>query len=577
VNPLLKTEMNIKTFGWLLVASSLMLVLGMVIGGLSASYTLVHQFAVVVGGGILIAALLVGFQSVWQVRTLRNMMLAGAIALVAQVVLGQYLLGNGWSVASRGIHFSLSIIVLGTVSSSAGYIFINKGDLSTRLLFTGRFNRQSVVFVVLAFSAMISGVFLAESGLGFSCETWPICDSVWPPVGILWIPLIHRIVVGLVGIFLLRFTLVAWRNQRTEKLILTLVTSQLILYFAQAFVGALLTIRGNLDGIGVLHSISATMIVVVGGLLVVASGLQSDQKVSWQFEKRNAADRRQRFMDFLALNKPIVVLLLLATTLGGMVMGSKGFPSAKIVLVTMIAGGLAAGGSGAVNQFLDKDLDEKMTRTAKRPIPAGRLTPAEGLAYGIGALLVSFYLMAGYVNMISALLTLAGMIYYVFLYSILLKKRTAQNIVIGGGAGAIPPLVGWAAGTGSINLTAGFLFLIIFLWTPPHFWALALTRKNEYAEAGVPMMPVARGDAETERQILIYTILLVGVTLVMWGLNLAGWLFLGAAVLLGGYLLWLAWEVYRNGRNKVYYQMYRHSNYYLLLLFIAMAIDSVLR
>ncbi len=185
--------------------------------------------------------------------------------------------------------------------------------------------------------------------------------------------------------------------------------------------------------------------------------------------------------------------------------------------------------------------------------------------------------MAGLVNMLSALLTLVGMVYYVFLYSILLKKRTVQNIVIGGGAGAIPPLVGWAAGTGSLNLTAGFLFLIIFLWTPPHFWALALTRKNEYAEAGVPMMPVARGEAETERQIFIYTVILVAVTLVMWGLNLAGWLFLGAAVLLGTYLLWLAWQVYRNGRNKIYYRMYNHSNYYLLLLFIAMAVDSVLR
>ena len=551
--------------------------LGMVFGGLGISRNLAHQIPVVTGGGLLAASLLVGFRPIWRVKPLRDLMLPGGIALCAQAVLGQVLAGQGWSVISRGVHFTLSVIVLGTVAASAGYIFIGRGKASATLKFTNRFSRQAMVLVALAFGALISGVFLAESGLGFSCKTWPLCDSIWPPTGLLWIPLIHRVVVGLVGIFLLRFTQAAWRIQRNEKLILTLVTSLTILYFGQAFIGALLSIRGNVDGIGVLHSITAAMIVVSGGLLVVAMGLQSEQETESQVEKRSTHESRQRLKDFLALNKPVVVLLLLVTTLGGMVMGAKGFPPARIVIVTIVAGALAAGGSGAVNQFLDKDLDEKMTRTAKRPIPAGRLTPAEGLAYGIGALLVSFYLMAGLVNMLSALLTLVGMVYYVFLYSILLKKRTVQNIVIGGGAGAIPPLVGWAAGTGSLNLTAGFLFLIIFLWTPPHFWALALTRKNEYAEAGVPMMPVARGEAETERQIFIYTIILVAATLVMWGLNLAGWLFLGAAVLLGTYLLWLAWQVYRNGRNKIYYRMYKRSNYYLLLLFIAMAVNSVLR
>ena len=216
-----------------------------------------------------------------------------------------------------------------------------------------------------------------------------------------------------------------------------------------------------------------------------------------------------------------------------------------------------------------------MTRTSKRPIPSGRMTPAEGLAFGVTSLLVSFYMLAGMVNMLAALLSLAGMIYYVVLYSILLKKRSDQNIVIGGGAGAIPPLVGWAAATGSLNLTAGFLFIIIFLWTPPHFWSLALTRRNEYAAAGVPMMPVARGEDATRKQIYLYTIILVVATILMWVLGMGGVVYLVGAVVLGVYLLYMARNVWKNGRNKVYYKMYKHSNYYLLMLFIVLAVDAV--
>ena len=217
-----------------------------------------------------------------------------------------------------------------------------------------------------------------------------------------------------------------------------------------------------------------------------------------------------------------------------------------------------------------------MTRTAKRPIPAGRLTPAEGLAFGVTALVISFYLLAGFVNILSALLALIGMVYYVLIYSVFLKKRSVQNIVIGGGAGAVPPLVGWAAATGSLNLAAGFLFLIIFLWTPPHFWALALLRKKEYAAAGVPMMPVERGDEITKKLIFQYSVVLVFSTLTFWFLGLGGWIYFVGSSILGLYLLYLARQVLVNGRNRTYHRMYKHSNYYLFLLFVVLAVDSVI-
>jgi protoheme IX farnesyltransferase len=381
--------------------------------------------------------------------------------------------------------------------------------------------------------------------------------------------------MAVVGLYLLYFNRFAWKSHRNSRLILTFSNMLVVLFLAQGFVGALKLIPGTPLYLDVLHKLTGAVLAVVGGILV--SGATGKQSVSSEGEVESVPHGSigQRVKDFIALTKPIVVLLLLATTFGGMVMGARGFPSWDVIVVTLVSGALAAGGSGAVNQYLDRDLDGVMARTSKRPIPAGRLTSAEGLAFGVTAIVVSFYLLAGFVNILAALLTLAGMLYYVILYSILLKKRTVQNIVIGGGAGAVPPLVGWAAATGSLDLTAGFLFLIIFLWTPPHFWALALTRSNEYRDAGVPMMPVEKGEDVTRKLIFQYTIVLVLSTLVMWALGLAGWLFLASAIILGGYLVWLALMVWRSGRNRVYYKMYRHSNYYLLLLFVILAIDSV--
>ena len=244
-------------------------------------------------------------------------------------------------------------------------------------------------------------------------------------------------------------------------------------------------------------------------------------------------DVTQRMRDFLTLTKPIVVLLLLVTTYAGMVVGGKAWPSFSLTFWTLLGGFMAAGGSSAINQYIDRDLDKNMQRTQKRPLAAGRMTPAEGLAFGLALSVFSFYIYAGFVNLLAAFLSLAGIIYYVVLYSILLKKATVQNIVIGGGAGAIPPLVGWAAATGGLNIPALFLFAIVFMWTPPHFWALAIVRKKDYARAGVPMMPVVRGEKETRWQILIYTLELVAVTLLMPVFKFTGTIYLVSAVALG--------------------------------------------
>jgi len=342
------------------------------------------------------------------------------------------------------------------------------------------------------------------------------------------------------------------------------------LFFAQAFIGGIQVTRGFPVYLTVMHSLTAFALWVALIALVLAAGFYARDAVEFP-----PLVVRERLKDFLTLTKPIIVLLLLVTTFAGMVTGGRGWPSFSIAFWTLFGGALAAGGSGAVNQYIDRDLDKNMQRTAKRPMAAGRMTPAEGLSFGLALCIASFYIMAGFVNLLAAFLSLAGIIYYVFLYRVWLKKATVQNIVIGGGAGAIPPLVGWAAATGSLSIPAWILFLIVFMWTPPHFWALAIVRRKDYERAGVPMLPVIRGESETRKQVLIYTIELVAVTFLLPMINYTGEVYLVSAAILGGVLLYFAWRVFRTEGNKTAWRMYRYSSMYLMFLFMALMVDAL--
>jgi protoheme IX farnesyltransferase len=241
-----------------------------------------------------------------------------------------------------------------------------------------------------------------------------------------------------------------------------------------------------------------------------------------------------------------------------------------------LGGALAAGGASALNQYIDRELDGQMARTAKRPIPAGRVSAVHALMFGLGLSLLSVLVYGFLVNWTAALLSLAGNLYYVVFYTMWLKRATPQNIVIGGAAGAIPPLVGWAAVTGSINIPALFLFAIIFYWTPAHFWALALLKRNEYERGHIPMLPVVLGEKETRWQILLYSLITVALTLLLTPARVTGLFYLGAAALLGAGLLILAGLLWRGGSNKQAWRMYKYSSYYLALLFLAMMIDTTL-
>ena len=276
--------------------------------------------------------------------------------------------------------------------------------------------------------------------------------------------------------------------------------------------------------------------------------------------------------DYVELTKPKVQSLLLLTTIATMYVA--GDPSPLLVLYTCLGGYLSAGGAGAVNHWFDRDIDAQMSRTATRPIPSGRVAPRAALLFGCTLAALSLLELSIAVNPLAAGLSFSGFVGYVLVYTVWLKRRTPQNIVIGGAAGAVPPLVGWAAVTGSVSGTAVILFFIVFFWTPPHFWALSLLMKDEYEQVGVPMLPVARGEAETRRQILLYSVLLYAVTQLPFCAGGFGAIYLVASLALGLGFIAGSVRLYRRADRASALRLYLYSLAYLALLFCAMVIDA---
>ncbi len=283
---------------------------------------------------------------------------------------------------------------------------------------------------------------------------------------------------------------------------------------------------------------------------------------------------RQVISDYLELTKPKVQSLLIFTTVTTMYVA--GDPSLELVALTCLGGYLSAGGAGAVNHWYDRDIDAGMTRTADRPVPSGRVSPTAALTYGLVLAALAVVVLAVGVNPLAAALSFSGFLGYVLVYTVWLKRSTPQNIVIGGAAGAVPPLVGWAAATGSLSWTALYLFAIVFYWTPPHFWALSLLMKNEYAKVGVPMMPVVRGEHETRKQILLYSLLLYAVTQLPFCAGGFGGIYLASSIALGAVFICGAVRLYRRADRRSALWLYLYSLAYLALLFAAMVADAKL-
>jgi heme o synthase len=438
-------------------------------------------------------------------------------------------------------------------------------------------SQLAVVAAVGVFVVLITGSLVTANNAQYACAGWPLCNGgVLPDSALSWLQVAHRYAAGLVGLLIAGSVVQVWRLRRQDEPVFVAAVVTGALFVAQILVGGLNVLRGFPTFLNGLHIATASAVwagIVV--LAVLALQYVRLEPLASRVRKQSVRDLRGAVADYFALTKPIIMVLLLLTTVGAMVVGGHGWPPPDLLFWTVVGGALASGGASTLNQVIDRHLDQHMTRTARRPLAAGRIDTGGGLAFGLVLSLASFYVLAVYVNPLSAVLALFGNLYYVLGYSLLLKKSSVQNIVIGGGAGAVPPLVGWAAATGHIGLPALFLFALVFFWTPPHFWALALLKKNDYARAQVPMLPVIWGEDETRRQIVLYTLLVVALSLLLTPARVAGNIYLLSAALLGAGFIFYALLLLRRGGNKVAWQLYKYSSLYLALLFMALVIDRL--
>jgi protoheme IX farnesyltransferase len=378
--------------------------------------------------------------------------------------------------------------------------------------------------------------------------------------GALHLDLPHRL-LAILAVPLLAAVVVAAATVHRRLLVISVAA--LGLFAAESAFGGVVALAGRPDWAVALH-------LVFAGLALAAALLSAAESFRGERVPPGA------WRDYLALTKPRIMVLLLVTAAAGMFVGAGGLPNLPELAVVLAGGALASAGASALNNYLDRDIDAMMgDRTSDRPIVAGRLNPPRAIEFGLVLSAFSFVLLASLVNVLTATLALVGGLFYVLVYTHWLKRWTVQNIVIGGAAGAVPPLVGWAAATGNLTLPAVFLFLIIFFWTPPHFWSLALLIKREYAAASVPMLPVVRGDRETSRQIVAYSLVLAATSLLPFLWHSVGGIYLGAALALDAVFIGLALSLARKTNPARAGRLFHFSLLYLALLFSAMAVDTV--
>ena len=525
----------------------------------------------------LAAVLLVGFQAWLGARTVQ--------------------LGNtGESVTA---HLAAAMALVGLVV----YLLV-RSSYPARLAGSGsqRFTLLAAFAAAAVFGVLLFGANVTARDAGLVFPDWPLMNGSLIPVapdaradlaGLYAAHALHRYAAAIVLVILAAVAWAAWRRRAAQPRLARLALGVLAVYLVQVAVGALQIATLLAPWTQTLHVALGALVWGGSVALVVAAYYEariaaSVESAAAEIGSGSRSSRSEQVRAYVALTKPRIIELLLVTTVPAMVLATREVPGmpmidwARLTFWTLVCGTLAAGSANAINQYLERDIDERMSRTRRRPLPAHAVTPERAVAFGIVLGAISVGLMAWTVNVLAAFLTLLAIGFYVVVYTILLKRNTPQNIVIGGAAGALPPVIGWAAVTGNVGLPALLLFLVVFYWTPPHFWALALRIRGDYAAAGVPMLPVVRGIAETSRQIGLYTILLVVLTVIFALVANMGPIYVVAAAVLGALFLWRAFELWRQGTSPEAstaqaIRLYRYSISYLALLFAAVALDTVIR
>ena len=532
-----------------------------------------------------VAALVIALVAVQAVRAWRTArgrrttLLASLLAV--PLVLGQAALGgivvltdlNPWWVT---VHFAVAMSLVAAVVVAA--VDAWRPHVADAGVAPRGFARLALVTAGTTFLLLLVGTFVRATDSGLAFSDWPLMDGRLVPAlgGAATAMFLHRVVAAVAFLLVLWTCIRAWGQPRNVTLA-GLAWGALILMVGQVIVGALQVVTRLASGTVALHvAMSAAIWAVLVALAVWARSLPS-ASASVHAAASSDADAPSlgdRLMAYVRLTKPRIVVLLLITTVPAMVLAERGFPSLWLVLATLLGGAGSAGAANAINCYLDRDIDEVMRRTRGRPLPRHELAPDRALAFGYALAAASFLFLATTVNVLAASLSLSAVFFYVFVYTAWLKRTSTQNIVIGGAAGAVPALVGWAAVRGDVGLPAWILFAIVFMWTPPHFWALAMRYRDDYAAAGVPMLPVVRGSLATRRQILVYSVLLVGTSLALVPAAGTGLLYLVPAVGLGVVFVARAVALWRDERTDPMV-LFRFSLIYLAALFGAVALDSL--
>jgi protoheme IX farnesyltransferase len=520
--------------------------------------------------------------------SLRNPATLALVILVVQVLLGAVTVKLALPPGVVILHLANAMVLLAVILITALRAGQPASARTTGLAIV-RHPAHGLVLgtAALGFVVILFGAKVANLHSGLLCLGFPLCNGELLPsrAGLAFLPWAHRMLAfGFLAVLLGLAVRLSRRSDPASKALRRSVAIVLAVTVLQIGVGAAMVLELLPPGLRALHLLVGTLVWATLVALVFHSGRTPTVEAVSTGDSADAlaggpASRPQPSLvaDLITLTKPRIISLLLVTTVAPMFITPAGLPSPALVLWVILGGYLMAGGANAINMWFDRDIDDKMSRTRLRPIPAGRIPATVGLAFGIGLGLAAFAIFWYRVNPLSAWLALGGLLFYVFVYTIWLKRSSPQNIVIGGAAGAFPPLVGWAAVTGRLDLAAIYLFAIIFYWTPPHFWALALIKRGEYARAGVPMLPVVRGEERTKFEMLAYTLILLPLTLMPAFFGALGAFYGIAAALLGARLLWYCIRLLRERSvSPMAWRMYRYSLLYLALLFAAMGLDRVL-
>src|SRR5205085_2359379 len=546
-----------------------------------------HRFTAVTVS-ILIVLLVIGIiVRARKDRTLLMMAIAAPILLAIQIVLGG--LTVLWKLPPQIItaHLGTALAILAVVVTIA-VLSGKPAQSKEHPAKTRKFAQLAISNALLVYILMLLGSYVTGSGAALACAGWPLCRPASSAVNnhLADINILNRVFavfVGLVTLWTIVSALRRWRVARGQAIV-GLVGG--VLFVWQAIVGGLIVLLKEPAFVAGLHLALAT---AVWGSLVLLAVLASNQlravPQQQEIEKMEQAEAeakkevsvvRQTIANYVDLMKPHVTVLLLGVTAAAMSIAEQGLPPLSLLIPTLLGGAMAAGSANCINCYIDRDIDQIMGRTQRRSLPAGRVEPQQALVFGIMLGVSSFIILTLFVNLLSAVLAFSAILFYVFVYTLWLKRSTVQNIVIGGAAGAVPVLVGWAAITNSLSLPAIWLFAIIFFWTPPHFWALSLLIQKDYEKAGIPMLPVVKGEAETRRQILLYSVIVLAVTLVLFAMGAMGYFYLVGAVALGGGLIYLAIRLWRDQSKKWARTLFWYSNMYLTAIFAIMVVDRVI-